>query len=131
MAVNNVDFFNFARDCCSRNDEIGFRNVISRAYYVAYHKSRANVDMKPLRHNHHSGLIKHIGGLGCENKTMKEISRLLKVMRNARNDADYNLGITVTPKMAYQNLAHYSKLNELWERPETGSLKNQENEHSI
>ncbi len=120
MAVNNSDFFNFAKDCYERNDEIGFRNVISRAYYAAYHNSLVNTDMPRRKCNHHIGLIQHIASQGRENQGYQEISRLLRVMRNARNDADYKLGITVTKNMASQNLKHYRLIDELWLRVRSG-----------
>ncbi|MGP3594167.1 hypothetical protein [Vagococcus sp. WN89Y] len=120
MAVNNSDFFNFAKDCYKRNDEIGFRNVISRAYYAAYHNSLTNVDMPPREFNHHSGLIKHIGSLSRENQSFQEISRLLRVMRNARNDADYKLEVTATKNMASQNLVHYQLIDNLWSLVRSG-----------
>lgn len=37
MAVNGMDFYNFALQCLSKNDEINLRNAVGRAYYGVYH----------------------------------------------------------------------------------------------
>lgn len=126
MAINNSVFLKFALDCYGRNDEIGFRNSISRSYYAMYHKSLANVEMPCCTANHHSALINYIDALGNEkDQKMKEAARLLRLMRKARNDADYNLDVTVTADLALQNFQHYSLIDEIWSHalPEIRSTK--------
>ncbi|ENU7736862.1 hypothetical protein ACE3YX_003475 [Salmonella enterica] len=126
MAINDSDFLKFAVDCYRRNDEIGFRNSISRSYYAIYHKSLANVEMPDCTTNHHAALINYIDGLGNKNnQNMKEVARLLRLMRKARNDADYNLDVTMTDKLALQNFKHCRLIDELWGQtlPEKRSTK--------
>ncbi|HAK6115658.1 TPA: hypothetical protein ACXZT8_000273 [Salmonella enterica] len=126
MAIINSDFLKFAIDCYGRKDEIGFRNSISRSYYAMYHKSLANVEMPCCAVNHHAALINYIDGLGNEkDQKMKEAARLLRLMRKARNDADYNLDVTVTADLALQNLKHYRLIDEIWSQtlPEIRSTK--------
>ncbi|EAA5549121.1 hypothetical protein ABK178_002755 [Salmonella enterica subsp. enterica serovar Brandenburg] len=126
MAIINSDFLNFAIDCYGRKDEIGFRNSISRSYYAIYHKSLANAEMPRCAANHHAALINYIDGLGNQkDQKMKELARLLRLMRKARNDADYNLDVTMTDKLALQNFKHYRLIDELWSQvlPEIRSTK--------
>lgn len=58
VPVNSSDFIAFAKDCEKRNDEIGYRNAVARAYYGAYHHVLPCLTMGPKES--HQGLIDYL-----------------------------------------------------------------------
>lgn len=95
MSVNPVDFLVFAEDVLERNDEISFRNSISRAYYSLYHSTCLSLKFCPA--TSHAGVISYLQS-NYENKkerfdnmTMRRLSALLAQTKKQRQIADYDL----------------------------------------
>lgn len=96
MAVTSQDFISFADGCILRNDEIGFRNAIGRAYYGAYHHAIAKLANGPK--DSHSGLINYLQGDAWrvpaeifEKRKMVALSHVLLAMKAQRTLSDYAL----------------------------------------
>ncbi len=121
MPVNENNFLNSTINSFNSGSEIDYRNAISRSYYAVYHKSLSLLDSLPnFNSSHHAGLINYLSTSECakhegyNESTLKEISRLLKVMRKARNDADYNLDSVITKNTSIGQFSCCRQLNELW-----------------
>ncbi|EKN4026312.1 hypothetical protein [Yersinia kristensenii] len=121
MALNNNDFLLSAIANFKFNNEVGYRNAISRAYYSTYHKSLSQVVKMPAtRSSHHVALIQYLASEQCfqneqyEEETLKELSRCMKQLRNARNKADYKLDTTIKKTVAEENMALAHRIFDLW-----------------
>ncbi|MGE6468070.1 hypothetical protein [Serratia proteamaculans] len=121
MALNSKDFLISAVENFKFDNEIGYRNAISRAYYSTYHKSLSRVTKMPVAcSSHHAALIRYLSSEQCfqneqhEEKILKELSRSLKQLRNARNKADYKLDTTIGKAVAAENMALAHRIFELW-----------------
>lgn len=98
MTIQGSDFLRSSEHCLSQDEEVGYRNAVSRAYYAMYHRAGEVLDNVPsTEHNHHANLIKYMQGhLGIprEKLTASRLKLLaydLRQMRQARNEADYRL----------------------------------------
>ncbi|UQZ10678.1 hypothetical protein M8G38_12805 [Providencia stuartii] len=95
MAITYQDILSFAKDSMNREDEVGYRNAISRAYYAVYH--RAYPSMKYGPNNSHQGLIDYLVQADTsereayDRKDLLALSYALQSMKGMRVIADYNL----------------------------------------
>lgn len=95
MPINCDELLAFARDCVERDDEVGYRNAISRAYYSAYHSVYPVLDNGPK--DSHQGLIDYLksdawrGNEKYEKQTLIAIVYMLKSLKDSRIIADYRL----------------------------------------
>ncbi|HCZ9310118.1 TPA: hypothetical protein O4G90_001808 [Citrobacter amalonaticus] len=100
MPVCSNDFIEFAKDCEKRNDEIGFRNAIARAYYGAYHHVLPCLTNGPK--DSHQGLIDYLqtdawkGNEPYAKSELIGLSYALKSLKDQRIICDYRLGDTIT-----------------------------------
>ncbi|MHB9807034.1 hypothetical protein [Pantoea ananatis] len=96
MPVTSYDFIAFANNCIQRNDEIGFRNAVGRAYYGAYHHAIAKLANGPK--DSHSDLISYLQGDAWrvpteifDKRKMIALSHILLSMKSQRTLSDYKL----------------------------------------
>lgn len=100
MSVTSQDFISFASTCIQRNDEIGYRNAIGRAYYGAYHHTIAKLVNGPKQS--HADLITYLQGAAwqvpCETfdkRKMIALSHVLLTMKSQRTLSDYKLQMNI------------------------------------
>lgn len=105
MSVTGQDFINFASTCVQRNDEIGFRNAIGRAYYGVYHHTIAKLVNGPKQN--HADLITYLQGEAWQvplesfdKKKMIALSHVLLVMKSQRTLSDYKLHLNINKDKA-------------------------------
>ncbi|POU76103.1 hypothetical protein C3370_03880 [Leclercia sp. LSNIH7] len=104
MSVNSHDILGFAKDCHDRNDEIGYRNAIGRAYYSSYHHVLPTMNNGPK--DSHQGLIDYLHGDACrgyetyDTKYMKGIGFILSQLKAQRIIADYRLDQNVSSRQS-------------------------------
>ncbi|HFI5325908.1 TPA: hypothetical protein ACGQVO_003716 [Serratia liquefaciens] len=116
MAIHGADFIAFANDCMSRNDEIGYRNAIARAYYGVYHHVSGMLSNGP-RENH-QGLINYLdteawrGNEEFEKNFLRGLSIMLQTMKDKRVMADYDLQTTLTITDANESLKTAKRIME-------------------
>lgn len=95
MPITCRELLGFAKDCLDRNDEVGYRNAISRAYYAAYHCVYPALRYGPK--DNHQGLIDYLLGDGSkgseeyDENTLKAIGFMLQTLKDNRIIADYRL----------------------------------------
>lgn len=120
MSVNCNDFLKLAKDALSNaNDEIEFRNIISRAYYSSYHR------IKPLLSTSapktHSALIDYLCNANdtyCEDidsVTLREIGLILEQEKVKRVTADYFLKRKITrfdSEVSIENAEEFKRMIE-------------------
>lgn len=98
MATDCTEFLDFAKDCLKRNDEIGDRNAIGRAYYAAYHAVCPILKSGPK--DEHQGLINYLklnswrGNEVYEKNTLIGLGYALQTLKDSRIIADYRLNNT-------------------------------------
>ncbi|RJL19354.1 hypothetical protein [Pectobacterium polaris] len=115
MAVNSIDFLNFAIDSASRGDEIGYRNAVARSYYCAYHTVCPLMKGGPK--DSHQGLINYLSGDAWrtnaeiyDKDNLKSLSFILKFMKDQRCLSDYVLDGNVRKKDADVAISTCNKL---------------------
>ncbi|EBQ5971345.1 hypothetical protein EVH65_23065 [Salmonella enterica subsp. enterica serovar Newport] len=98
MTIKSTDFLRSSEHCLLLDEEVGFRNAVSRAYYAMFHKAGETLESVPCAdHNHHANLINYMQGrLGVpvekiSASRLKILAYDLRQMRQARNEADYRL----------------------------------------
>ncbi|WP_241574581.1 hypothetical protein [Rosenbergiella nectarea] len=104
MPVSSIDFLNFAKDSISRNDEIGFRNAVARAYYCAYHHVAPIMVNAPQ--DSHKDLIGNLindswkGNEIFQKFDLIALGHMLNQMKGKRVISDYKLNSVVTESEA-------------------------------
>lgn len=118
MPVNSFEILEFAKDCVARNDEIGYRNGVARAYYGAYHHILPLMKYGPK--DSHQGLIDYlmtVSWKGNEPYTKLELTGLgiaLQALKDQRIISDYHLNATVTANDSKTSIRTAEKLIEKW-----------------
>lgn len=118
MPVNSSDFLEFAKACVNRNDEIGHRNAVARAYYSAYHHILPCMTHGPK--DSHQGLIDYLmtdAWKGNEPYSKLELTGLgiaLQALKDQRVISDYRLDATVTSVDSLTSIRMTEKLIEKW-----------------
>lgn len=108
MAVVYRDFLDEAKDLFnSPNSEIRVRNCITRGYYAVYHSALEHADSVhlPPVSSHTGPVHKNLRAFYIDNlypdkalqSKMKRVGYALKVLHENRCQADYKLGVHVTP----------------------------------
>ncbi|ADU96180.1 hypothetical protein [Thermovibrio ammonificans] len=99
------EFIELARELAKAGSpEAKLRSAISRAYYgcflIAREKLAACLSNKELKRLHsgeaHALVIKTL--LFSENARLRAMGNMLWELRGSRNDSDYNLNLTLSPK---------------------------------
>jgi len=104
MPVNSIDFLDFAKDSISRNDEIGYRNAVARAYYCAYHHVAPIMMNAPQ--DSHKDLISYLindswrGNESFQKLDLIALGHILNQMKGKRVISDYKLNSEVTKSEA-------------------------------
>ncbi|MCU6184383.1 hypothetical protein KWH94_14745 [Citrobacter cronae] len=98
MTIQSFDFLRSGEHCLSLDEEVGYRNAVSRAYYAMFHRAAEALEHIPsVEHNHHANLISYMQGrMGVPKENipaarLKLLAYELRQMRQARNEADYRL----------------------------------------
>lgn len=95
MAVTYLDILNFSKGCMKAENEVGYRNAISRAYYAAYHCIYPSMAYGPQ--DSHQGLIDYLARSDTsareqyDKKDLLALHYALKNMKGMRVVADYSL----------------------------------------
>ncbi|RKT94341.1 UNVERIFIED_ORG: uncharacterized protein (UPF0332 family) [Pantoea allii] len=108
MTVKSADFLQAACECLAQQSEAGYRSCISRAYYAMFHHTQACLLHLPnYSSNHHVNLIGYMTSKSesrnepFDSHSLKVLGYNLKQLRDARNEADYDLeNVTVSEDMA-------------------------------
>ncbi|MFC3191104.1 hypothetical protein [Pseudocitrobacter faecalis] len=114
MPISSKDIIDFAKDCQTRNDEIGFRNAIARAYYAAYHHVLPCLTNGPR--DSHQGLINYLvneawkGNEPFEKIDMVGLGYALQSLKDQRIVCDYRLNDTVTSTQSATAIKTVEKL---------------------
>lgn len=114
MPVSSQDFIEFAKDCQNRNDEIGYRNAIARAYYGAYHHVLPCLSKGPT--DNHQGLINYLvneawkGNEPFSKTDMIGLGYALQSLKDQRIVCDYRLGDTITATQSQTAIRTVEKL---------------------
>lgn len=114
MPVNSIDIINFAKDCLSRKDEIGYRNAIARSYYGAYHNVLPCLTNGPK--DSHQGLIDYLitdAWKGNEPYSKADLTGLgyaLQALKDQRVVCDYRLDDTITEQQSETAIKTAEKL---------------------
>ncbi|WP_340617466.1 hypothetical protein [Xenorhabdus entomophaga] len=99
MPITCQDLLNFAEDCFSRKDEVGYRNATSRAYYAAYHNVYPVMKSGPK--DNHQGLIDYLktdswkGNEAYNKADLIALGHMLQNLKDNRIVSDYNLSHNV------------------------------------
>lgn len=107
MPVNPTDILQVAEQLhANAVGECGHRSAVSRAYYAALHETRDTFGVQP-RVGHatsHDAIIgsAEVYGKGANPARMSAstIAQMLPRLRRARNMADYELGESISPQEA-------------------------------
>jgi len=82
-------------------EEAALRTATSRAYYAALHlasqRAQAEGYIPTFSGDDHQGISRHFRTLGVD-RVRKKIASDLDRMRKSRNQADYDLTLTQTPR---------------------------------
>jgi len=82
-------------------EEAALRTATSRAYYAALHlasqRAQAEGYIPTFSGDDHQGISRHFRTLGAD-RVRKKIASDLDRMRKSRNQADYDLTLTQTPR---------------------------------
>ncbi|EHD2124074.1 HEPN domain-containing protein [Salmonella enterica] len=113
MSINSGDFLDSARLCLEQDDEVSYRNCISRAYYGMFHESMASLKHVPFyKFSRHRGLIVYMTSAAeCKQEPydkhqLKVMGYNLKQMRDCRNEADYDITrVTISREIAESGMA--------------------------
>lgn len=114
MSVSSTEIIEFAKDCVKRNDEIGFRNAVARAYYGAYHHVLPCLKYGPK--DNHQGLIDYLltdawkGNEAFEKSDLRGLGFALQSMKDQRIVSDYRLDDTITESQATTAIKTAEKL---------------------
>ncbi|WP_174634520.1 hypothetical protein [Yersinia thracica] len=100
MPVNSQNFIDFARDCVLRDDEIGFRNAVARAYYGAYHHVCPMMQNGPKES--HQGLINYLkdqawreGNEIYSKNYLIGLGHALQALKDQRIKSDYRIDLNI------------------------------------
>jgi len=112
MTISSQDFLDSAEICLANDDEIGYRNAVSRGYYALYHEISGRMTYMPrYARDHHAALIEYLNtntlhkNEPFESVKLKSLSYKLKSIRLERNEADYDLDcMKFSREMAEQSL---------------------------
>lgn len=101
MTINASDILRSSEHCMLLDEEIGYRNAVSRAYYAMFHMAGETLENIPhAERDHHANLIRYMQGkLGTPKEKvsaarLKILAYELRQMRQARNEADYRLNMS-------------------------------------
>jgi len=96
--MNGVDFLNFAKPLYDSTDEAARRTSVSRSYYASYHQMKEiltsigiHVSREPKEHQRLVRYLKEGGKTVGIKDDGGWLGELLEQLREARNDADYDL----------------------------------------
>lgn len=97
-----IDFLTLAQELSSGN-EAALRTSISRAYYAAFHQAQATAQKYTFKPNlnsasSHQDVIDFLAGFG--DKDYRTTANYLKLARNLRKKADYQLSDPITTQDA-------------------------------
>lgn len=112
MTISSQDFLDSAEKCLCNDDEIGYRNAVSRGYYALYHEISCRMTYMPgYQSNHHAALIDYLSKNALhknepfDSVKLKSLSGKLRKLRLDRNEADYDLDcLRFNRDMAEQSL---------------------------
>lgn len=98
--ISPNDFLSFAESAMDMDDEVGFRNAISRAYYSMFHQVMNTLKNPPTGvkniHKELSDYLQSPEALRMEpfdKLSMVQLSALLKQQKSKRCFADYDLSM--------------------------------------
>ncbi|QHP76218.1 hypothetical protein EKQ45_09720 [Proteus vulgaris] len=95
MAITCLDILEFSKGCIEIENEVGYRNAISRSYYAAYHCIYPMMMHGPQ--DSHQGLIDYLARSDSaerekyNKKDLLVLHYALKNMKGMRVIADYHL----------------------------------------
>jgi uncharacterized protein (UPF0332 family) len=113
------NFFESAKMLIEQNDEVDYRNAISRSYYAAYHTALSLDDLI----ENHGGIKSNVGVheqlvskfANCPMSVagamqIKSLGYMLKRAKDVRRNADYFLEIDLTKDDAKEQLKTVEKI---------------------
>jgi uncharacterized protein (UPF0332 family) len=115
MSGQPSDFLDSARELLNSGNEIGYRNVNSRAYYAAYHLSVTKWDLKPPSGEDERGFGMHKLYILQRMKAPagsleRRVGVKLQTAYGRRRTADYVLDVEVTKSEASRQVVLVSDI---------------------
>lgn len=115
--MDSLEFLSFARKINQSNPltEIDCRQVVSRSYYCAFHKTSEKalslgVPIKAYKGGTHMSLRETLVSLRPANNKLKGVAFRLNNFHALRVEADYNLNTAVTTKSADESIQICEKI---------------------
>jgi uncharacterized protein (UPF0332 family) len=100
--MDGREFLTVADDLAVGENEADWRSAISRAYYAAFHVARAVLVQcgfdAPIGDQAHAYLWLRLSN--CGHPDLEEVGRRLSRLRSLRNQADYQLAVSVEQPQA-------------------------------
>lgn len=107
--MNGIDFLNFAKTLHNSADEAARRSSVSRSYYAIYHQMKEiltsigiHVGREPSEHQRLARYLKEGGKTAGVTGDAGRYGQILEDLREARNEADYDLSLTKFNPMTCQ-----------------------------
>jgi uncharacterized protein (UPF0332 family) len=105
--MNGRGFLRVARTLVATHGEVEYRSSVSRAYYAAFHAARNLLSVLrfsvPRADRAHEFLYRRFNNSGFG--PVVAAGRVLHLWRGQRNQADYDMGLTVPIKAATDAIA--------------------------
>lgn len=119
MSVDFEDFYSFANSLLSdTSTEIEYRNVMGRSYYASYHAIKMSVSLPSEIIGKHAPIAKFLKKSTAPNNdipvnVLKQLGNYMKMARDKRCNADYDLHLNILRQDAEDALALNRKLLDL------------------
>jgi len=115
--MNSRDFLSLAQRLVSEAAEVSWRSAVSRAYYAAFHVARELLEdmgfAVPRADRAHAYLWRHLSNCGDPN--VQAAGHQLNDLRGDRNEADYDLGLSLARKVANGQVRAAQKIIDIFQ----------------
>jgi uncharacterized protein (UPF0332 family) len=121
MPVSSSQFYDSAKMNLEADDEMGFRNCVSRSYYAMYHEVLSILTESIPNYvgmGSHVCLLTYLQDAHSpephDKMQLKRLSFILKMHRDNRNNADYELHIdSIDKSLAEDSLDAYEQIQSI------------------
>lgn len=121
MSVSSSHFYESAKTSLAAADEMGFRNCVSRSYYAMYHEVLSVLTESVPSYvgmGSHACLLTYLQDSHSpephDKQQLKRLSFILKMQRDKRHDADYELDSDgIDDSVAQDSLDAYEQIQNI------------------
>src|SRR5438132_1043588 len=115
--MNSRDFLTLAQRLVSEAAEVSWRSAVSRAYYAAFHVARELLEdmgfAVPRADRAHAYLWRRLSN--CGDVKAQAAGHQLNDLRGDRNEADYDLGLSLAQKVASGQVRAAQKIIDIFQ----------------